>query len=109
MEATGFFIDLKSVLAPVDPGAEADCPLVQPPKTQTTETNATTKIPDNECRIRRKSNKENQFLGMRLRIFSPSARFDVLGTATGKGLQGRSSQTADESELVSAGAAQSLT
>jgi len=45
---------------------------------------------------------------MRLHKFIQLARFDVFGTATGKGFPDRSSQTADESELVSAGAAQSL-
>jgi hypothetical protein len=59
VEATGFFKDVKSVLAPADPFAEVGCPLVQPLKAQAKARRAITKNPNNECRMRRKSNKEN--------------------------------------------------
>jgi hypothetical protein len=60
VEATGFFSDLKSVLVPVDPGAEAVCPPEQPLVMQMTE--AANKIPNNELRMGRKSSKENHLM-----------------------------------------------
>jgi|GEM_PF-2169312 len=56
----GFFSDLKSVRTPAASVAEADCLLEQPLSMKIT--NATNEIPNNECRMRRKSNKENHLM-----------------------------------------------